>query len=281
MSDDQSLQYQNSALMFVREAVSNAVAANDLDPKRWVFAFLHIVIAIEALLKAKLCQVHPALSLIKPTDDRKTVGLEEAVARLESKSIYGLALTERDKRNLINAVKARNAIAHGKPDFDDKSTPVRFFQLYSFACSFSRQHLKYIIEHDIDRQVLRMLLEQAKYNNEQLKRAKQEADGSYSHIHCWICYNNYFEEYKDKIICLICSNTSGVSTCDRCGELMADHMLFDITHYFEWEYSEGTGNLANDYGISERVCCENCSTVVHEEIERMREDELFQWQEEF
>ena len=96
-----------NAYDFLNEALRSAERAGT-DPQAWKFAVLHVVQAIELLLKARLEAEHHVL-IYEDVDRRtKTVSLDRAVERITGAA--GINLTRREVRSIAKARKWRDAI---------------------------------------------------------------------------------------------------------------------------------------------------------------------------
>ena len=84
-------------------------------------AFLTVFHAIELLLKERLAQTNPILIYknidAKITDDALTVGVREALTRLEN---LGLGIPDEEKKTIENIQRVRNRIEHHRYDHNDK-----------------------------------------------------------------------------------------------------------------------------------------------------------------
>lgn len=139
---ENSIDSLQESLIKVREA--------DTNPAAWKFAVVHIVHAIELMLKERLQQEHRLLifqNVDKPgTPSRPgpTVSLETALVRLQSAAID---LSDDDLRVIRKAIEWRNRITHS--EFSLYVTEVRatFALLFEFIHAF---HLKEMNAEVID-----------------------------------------------------------------------------------------------------------------------------------
>jgi hypothetical protein len=83
-------------------------------------AILTVFHAIDLLLKERLAQTNPILIYknidIKITDDAQTVGLREALTRLEN---LGLGIPTEEKKTIENIQRIRNRIEHQRYDHSE------------------------------------------------------------------------------------------------------------------------------------------------------------------
>lgn len=140
--EENSIDSLQESLIKVRDADSN--------PAAWKFAVVHIVHAIELMLKERLQHEHRLLifqNVDRPgTSSRPgpTVSLETALARLQS---AGIDLDDDDLRAIRKAIEWRNRITHS--EFSLYVTEVRatFALLFEFVHAF---HLKEMNTEVID-----------------------------------------------------------------------------------------------------------------------------------
>ena len=83
-------------------------------------AILTVFHAIELLVKDRLAQTNPILIYknidIKITDDAQTVGIREALTRLEN---LGLGIPAEEKKTIENIQRVRNRIEHHRYDHNE------------------------------------------------------------------------------------------------------------------------------------------------------------------
>lgn len=122
---------------FLNESLRAAERAEQ-EPRALKFAVLHIVQAIELLLKARLQAEHPSL-LYDNVDRRgKTVSLEQAISR-----IIGAAqihLSPKEQRAMRKAREWRDAIVHHEFELPEYQVESVYTQLFEFMSSFHNDH---------------------------------------------------------------------------------------------------------------------------------------------
>jgi HEPN domain-containing protein len=126
-----------NAYDFLNEALRSAERAGQ-DPKAWKFAVLHVVQAIELLLKARLHAEHPVL-IYEDVDRRtRTVSLARAVDRITGAARIELTLSE--QRSILKAQKWRDAIVHYEFEMSPYEVEAVFVQLCEFLERFHNEH---------------------------------------------------------------------------------------------------------------------------------------------
>src|SRR5687767_9535552 len=106
----------SSAKQFLIEALENHAA------RKWNFAIVHAVTAVELVLKERLARIHPAL-IFKNIDapgfrDTSTVSLSHLPQRLRNLNV---PLEPKDIALIKTVADWRNQIVHHMPSFDEVS----------------------------------------------------------------------------------------------------------------------------------------------------------------
>jgi hypothetical protein len=122
---------------FLNESLRASERADE-EPKALKFAVLHIVQAIELLLKARLQAEHP--SLVYENVDRrgKTVSLHQAVARIVGAT--QIHLSSKEQRAIRKATEWRDAIVHHEFELPEYQVESVYTQLFEFISSFHNDH---------------------------------------------------------------------------------------------------------------------------------------------
>ena len=131
-----SLSLLENCYSSLNESMSKAEAAED-DARQWKFAVLHIVHAVELLLKERLHREHRLFiyqNVDKPT---RTVSLEGALFRLES---IDVAVTPADDQAIRTAIKWRNQITHHNVDLQLEEVRRNYLVLFEFVWNFHMTH---------------------------------------------------------------------------------------------------------------------------------------------
>jgi hypothetical protein len=136
---------RENAYDFLNESLR---AAQDADsrPHAWKFAILHVVQAIELLLKARLQAEHPAL--IYENIDRRgnTVSFQLAVERIIS--LARIELSPRERRALRRAQTLRDPIVHFEFEMNEYEVKSIYVQLFEFLMRFHDEHTDFGALHD-------------------------------------------------------------------------------------------------------------------------------------
>jgi hypothetical protein len=131
----------SSAKQFLIEALENHAA------RKWNFAIVHAVTAVELVLKERLARIHPAL-IFKNIDapgfrDTSTVSLSHLPQRLRNLNV---PLEPKDIALIKTVADWRNQIVHHMPSFDEVSVDQQLPRLLDFLSSFLRRELDSPIE---------------------------------------------------------------------------------------------------------------------------------------
>jgi hypothetical protein len=126
-----------NAYDFLNEALRSADRAGQ-DTQAWKFAVLHVVQAIELLLKAQLQAEHQVL-IYEDVDRRtRTVSLGRAVERITGAA--GIELSRGEQRSILTARKWRDQIVHYEFEISTYEVEAVFVQLYEFLERFHNEH---------------------------------------------------------------------------------------------------------------------------------------------
>jgi hypothetical protein len=122
----------SSAKQFLVEALENYAA------RKWNFAIVHAVTAVELVLKERLARIHPAL-IFKNIDaaglrDTSTVSLSHLPQRLRNLNV---SLDPNEIALIKTVADWRNQIVHHMPSFDKISVDQQLPRLLDFSHHFS------------------------------------------------------------------------------------------------------------------------------------------------
>ncbi|PSL21824.1 hypothetical protein [Shimia abyssi] len=269
-----------SARFFGVEAVKNAVEAHTKDPSRWPLAMLHLVTSFELASKALLAKQHPAFVSEKVEGGEKTVSIQGAFERLQRPEIYGLRLSEKDKKRIFGAVKIRNGIAHGLGTSNAASTEAKFFEVFAYLRDFLSFHLKLNILDEVERKTAVKLLSIKKQVHELEKRATNNLDATELVWYCQECDKDFMVEREGEFLCLYCHWEEPLNACQRCSISIPEWELLNAEELFEWEFSEEKAELITNYGIGEDRVCPSCFKELQEEVDTMAREEEWRYAEE-
>lgn len=200
-------------------------------------AILTIFHAIELFLKEQLHRTNPILIYrnidAKITDDSLTVGVKEALARLEN---IGLGLPKEPQKVIEQIQKRRNRIEHHRYDHKEEDEAI-ISESLAFILFFVDGVLKEKLERDVPAETLREIqglvydrqdlywiamhrLEQwmhdtwPEWNNEESPTPK-EFSGTQD---CPICYDTCLViGYHEKPFCFRCNTSVDAAECEECG----------------------------------------------------------------
>jgi hypothetical protein len=114
---------------FLNESLRAAVRAED-DPHSWKFAVLHMVQALELLLKARLQTAHPSLIYENIDAPKRTVTLSQAVGR--TTTAVRIPLTSRELRTIRKGSQWRDQIVHFEFEISPYQVETVYSQLFEF-----------------------------------------------------------------------------------------------------------------------------------------------------
>ena len=145
------LSLEENAYNFLNESLRQ-YRKTSRKPNAWPFALLHIVQALELMLKQVLQAVHPIL-IYEDIDQRKahrnTVSLEQALDRLEN---LGVPIEEKERLNIRRAALRRNLVVHYEVELNRFEWKKIYAQLFEFVHFFHHKHLKTEIHSHIARE---------------------------------------------------------------------------------------------------------------------------------
>jgi hypothetical protein len=200
-------------------------------------AILTLFHAIELFLKEQLHRTNPILIYknldTKITDDSVTVGIKEALTRLEN---LGLGLPKQPQEVIERIQKRRNRIEHNRYDHKEEDEII-ISESLAFILFFADRVLKAKLENDVSPGILRKIqslvyerqdlywiamhrLEQwmhetwPDWNNEE-----SDIPGPFGGTHdCPICRHTHLViGYHDKPFCFHCNTSIDAAECANCG----------------------------------------------------------------
>lgn len=203
-------------------------------------AILTVFHAIELLLKVRLAQTNPILIYknidAKVTEDSFTVGVREALARLEN---LGLSIPDDEKKTIENIQRVRNRIEHHRYDHDEKEDGTIIASSLKFILFFVELVLERKLEGHIDGAILRDINHRVFEYNERQSLAeyrlhewyrerwpdwKEEEEDSPEEFEgtlpCPECRQDWLVMgYHNKPVCFHCNTAIDAAGCDDCGEI--------------------------------------------------------------
>jgi hypothetical protein len=202
-------------------------------------AILTVFHAIELLLKERLAQTNPILIYknidAKITDDAMTVGVREALARLEN---LGLGIPDEQKEIIENLQRVRNRIEHHRYDHNHKEDNAVVGAALKFILYFVELVLERKLEGQIEGEVLRNINARVfEYNERQgladfrlhewfrerwpeWKEEEEDIPEEFPGTDdCPECRQAYLViGYHEKPVCFYCNTTINAANCEECGE---------------------------------------------------------------
>jgi hypothetical protein len=200
-------------------------------------AILTLFHAIELFLKEQLHRTNPILIYrnldTKITEDSFTVGIKEALTRLEN---LGLGLPKQPQEVIERIQKRRNRIEHHRYDHKEEDEKI-ISESLAFILFFVDGVLKGKLERDVPPETLREIqrlvydrqdlywiamhrLEQwmhekwPEWNNEE-SDTPEDFRGT---LDCPICRQSYLAiGYHDKPFCFYCNTSVDAAECEDCG----------------------------------------------------------------
>jgi hypothetical protein len=122
---------------FLNESLRAAERAEG-DPHAWKFAVLHMVQAVELLLKARLQAAHPSLIYENVDAPKRTVTLQQAVGRIAG--AVRIPLTSRELRKIRKGSQWRDQIVHFEFEMSPYQVEAVYSQLFEFMTRFHNDH---------------------------------------------------------------------------------------------------------------------------------------------
>lgn len=200
-------------------------------------AILTLFHAIELFLKEKLYRTNPILIYrnldAKITDDSMTVGIKEALMRLEN---LGLGLPKQPREVIERIQKRRNRIEHHRYDHKEEDETI-ISESLAFILFFVDGVLKAKLENDVSPDTLRKI-QNLVYDRQgqywiamhRLEQWMHEAWPDWSNqesdtpgefrgtLDCPICRQSYLViGYHDRPFCFHCNTSIDPAECNDCG----------------------------------------------------------------
>ena len=202
-------------------------------------AVLTVFHAIELLLKVRLARTNQILIYknidAKITDDAQTVGVREALTRLEN---LGLGIPAEERKTIENIQRVRNRIEHHRYDHNEKEDDAIIAASLKFVLFFVEFALQRKLDGKIDPKLLRDInrrvfeynesrgLAEYRFNewarsewpdwNEEEEDIPDEFGGTHRCPECrqdWLVIG-----YHDKPVCFWCNTNVDAHCCADCGE---------------------------------------------------------------
>jgi len=203
-------------------------------------AILTVFHAIELLLKERLAQTNPILIYksidAKITDDAMTVGVREALTRLEN---LGLGIPAEERKTIENIQRVRNRIEHHRYDHNEKEDGAVIAASLKFILFFVEFVFERKLDGVIDAKLLRDINHRVFEYNESYNLAEHrlnqwakkewpdwkaeeddipvEFSGT---LRCPECRQEWLVMgYHDKPVCFWCNTSIDARCCEDCGDV--------------------------------------------------------------
>lgn len=249
---------------FFRESVANATAAKE-DIRKWQFAIVNLVQALELSVKALLHKKH-AVFIYEDIDQRKhTVSITRALERLVCPEIGGLSIPEPSLRRMKKAIELRNEIMHRDYELALVYAESKFLEVFALVARFQTQYLGTQLRDILSAEDLRGVLEMKKglelMAEQAILRIQEEGHPQHIVIACIVCSAQTFViDGVDR--CFTCGHEEEVSNCPRCHKPTFFRDLEDFSDAFDRDLSRSH----YDYGCFETFACSGCEVEIRRSI---------------
>jgi len=261
---------------FIREAVAYAVSAKD-NARKWQFAVLNLVQALELSLKALLFNIHPILIFDNIDNPKNTVGPIQALDRLKNSSIGNISFSEAERQKIQKAIDLRNQMTHSEFVLRPEYAAAKFFKLFAFVVHFQARYLKNEIETIISHDLWSAYSAIEESIKELAAKARQrilEDNIAPEFIfECPNCENDTFVIQDDINTCYTCRHTEEIFECKKCGNLFFEWQMTDFSDEYDTDYCEGQTIIHNNFGYDYYQACFECINEIREDIARQCADE--------
>ena len=219
------LNLRENAIDFLEDALSNAVVAEEV-PRRWKFAVLSVVQAIELSLKQLLIDVHPLFVYTNIDNPDKTVTLDQAVSRL--KHVADLKLSKEEDQALKLAKETRHKIVHHEVDENIEELKLAFAKLLAFLSEFYDSQFDTPLHDEIEDELWHSGIKIKQHGKELLKKATKKIEQNINKnyeivINCPSCgWEAMLVNEDNEGFCYMCGHHEQLYFCDRCHCMMID-----------------------------------------------------------
>lgn len=266
---------------FICEAVEYAVSAKD-NARKWQFAVLNLVQALELSLKALLYNIHPILIFDNVDNPKNTVGPIQALDRLKNSSIGNISFSVSEKNKIQKAINLRNQMTHSEFILRPEYATAKFFEVFAFVVHFQGRHLRIEIETIISDDLLTELLSIEKSIKELAEKAKQrilEEDIDLAFVfECPNCQNDTFIIQDDINTCYTCRHSEEIFECKKCGNYFFEWQMEDFSSEIDTDYCEGQTIIHNNFGYDYYQACFECIDEIKEDIAQQHADDEYHWE---
>ena len=266
---------------FICEAVEYAVSAKN-NARKWQFAVLNLVQALELSIKALLYNIHPILIFDNVDNPKNTVGPIQALDRLKNSSIGNISFSVSEKNKIQKAINLRNQMTHSEFILRPEYATAKFFEVFAFVVHFQVRHLRIEIETIISDDLLTELLSIEKSIKELAEKAKQrilEEDIDLAFVfECPNCQNDTFIIQDDINTCYTCRHSEEIFECKKCGNYFFEWQMEDFSSEIDTDYCEGQTIIHNNFGYDYYQACFECIDEIKEDIAQQHADDKYHWE---
>ena len=216
---------RENAIDFIEDALSNAVVAEQA-PRRWKFAVLSVVQAIELSLKHLLSEVHPLFVYANIDNPDKTVALDKAVSRL--KHVADFKLSKEEAQALKLAKETRHKIVHHEVDEKIEELRLAFAKLLAFLSEFYDSQFDTPLHEEIEEELWRSGLKIQEHGQELFKKAVEKIESNINRefeevITCPTCgWESMLVNEDNEGLCYMCGHQEQLCFCDRCNCMIVE-----------------------------------------------------------
>lgn len=219
-----------NAESFTSEGIRCAIRAEN-KPDEWKFAILHIVQAIELVLKEILRREHESFIYDNIDNPKNTVSLLKALSRICK--VSEIEFSKDDVKKIKMAVKFRNNFVHKDVNYQPMQMKVTFAQMISFLQHCYTSFLDKRLDDFVGKDLWEKVIDVEKYVKELYLRMKSKHDSSCLTEICPKCCMESFVLGKEK--CFVCGHIEPVYSCGGCacpilGE-SEDYYIYQDRHY--------------------------------------------------
>jgi Zn finger protein HypA/HybF involved in hydrogenase expression len=218
---------------FLNFSLHQAIEA-EVNPEKWKYAILHLVQAIELILKERLRQEHPALIFRDVDKQKDTVSLEYAASRLQK--ISRIEFDKSDLDTVWLATNFRNQIVHYEFSIEILEIKSIYSKLIGFFQSFLLKQFKISLDSIISKEIWGKAIIIIEYVNELLKRAeerfKNESIDEKWIFECPKCHQYSFVIQDDINTCYVCGHVDQMEKCDWCEDYF---YIYDLQSLHEYD----------------------------------------------
>lgn len=228
---------------FIKQSISQAIQAEE-NPEHWKYAILHLIMAIELVLKDLLRKDHEILIFKNIDNPKETVSLPFAANRLQKISKIKFELDDISTINL--ATEFRNQIVHYEFSFKVAEIKSIYAKLIGFLQSFLIKHYSKKLSEIIEKEIWQEAINIIEYANELESRAKQrildEKIDTNLIIECRKCSNYTFIIQNEINTCYACGYEEEICQCVGCEEYFYCDELEALHDYSDEYYCEECRN---------------------------------------